>query len=70
MSGQLTINYQGAHYRAHYESSSGFVTVDVSSDSFFQKAERSLGLEDPASVARMTALEILRRAKDRGELAD
>jgi len=66
---KLTVNYQGKDYAANYSTSSSFVEVEVSwGDCFHLKTTRQIGFANPASVARMIALEVLISARDRGEL--
>ena len=70
MNQKLIVAYEGKDYEASYSYESGFVEVDVSwGDHFHQRKKTTVGGGQPLSIARMMALEILRSAKERGELS-
>jgi hypothetical protein len=66
----MAVNYRGKEYLVQYFSTSEFVDVDISwrMDSY-QKMRKPLGSASPESVARIAALEILKGARERGELS-
>lgn len=67
---KLIVTYEGTEYEATYTVSEGFVEVKVFIAGMpnFKKAAKN-GDGRVTSIARMMALEILRSAKQRGELA-
>ena len=65
---KITVSYQGQQYEARYSTESGVVEVEIFFGDFHRKTTRQLGVATPESIARITALQILIAAKERGEL--
>ena len=65
---KFIVSYEGKEYEASYSVSAGCVEVEVNWGDDSRKTTTQIGGGSPLSVARMMALEILRSAKERGEL--
>lgn len=65
---KFNVTYEGKDYEASYSVSAGSVEVEVCWGDASRKTTTQIGGGSPSSVARMMALEILRGAKERGEL--
>lgn len=69
MNQKLTVSYEGKDYDVTCSAAAGFVEVELSWGSeLVGRMKRQVASGNPASIARMMALEILRGAKERGEL--